>query len=401
MRIIYISSVCSQKKFDNEVSKIKNAFAFQNQKFHHLLLDGLSVIENVEIKVISTYPVDRSQKYTTYEEEIENGIKYIYPSYFNVPILHRYGRYINTKKAIKRILKEDSIIVCNVLDYDQCLAAQSIKKSYPNIKIVGIVTDLPNYTSGATFTKSSYLKTKLSTLLYGKYKRSIFNYDAYLFLAEPMNDVVNINNRPYCIIEGFSDINMLNVENVLDLKYNPKVLLYTGGIHKEYGIKRLVEAFDSAKIPGWELHVYGNGNYKDELINVCKNNPSIKYYGVKRNEDIIIEQLKASILINPRPTNEEYVKYSFPSKTMEYMASGTPLLTTCLPSMPSEYYPFVYLIENELHEGFINTLFHYLSKNSDELHKFGLKAKEFILKNKNNIIQADKFYNFLLSTLFK
>ena len=36
---------------------------------------------------------------------------------------------------------------------------------------------------------------------------------------------------------------------------------------------------------------------------------------------IVKEEKKSTLLVNPRFTNEEYTKYSFPSKNMEYMAS--------------------------------------------------------------------------------
>ena len=68
-------------------------------------------------------------------------------------------------------------------------------------------------------------------------------YDAYLFLTEAMNDVVNKQSRPYIVIEGQSDAKMADRENALVDKTIPKVLLYAGSIHKEYGIKRLTQAF--------------------------------------------------------------------------------------------------------------------------------------------------------------
>ena len=36
---------------------------------------------------------------------------------------------------------------------------------------------------------------------------------------------------------------------------------------------------------------------------------------------------------------------------MEYMVSGTPMMTTVLPGMPEEYYPYVWLIEDETEDG--------------------------------------------------
>ena len=36
-----------------------------------------------------------------------------------------------------------------------------------------------------------------------------------------------------------------------------------------------------------------------------------------------------------------------------------------------------------------------LNKPSDELHRMGLKAKEFVVNNKSNINQSKKIYNFI------
>ena len=83
---------------------------------------------------------------------------------------------------------------------------------------------------------------------------------------------------------------------------------------------------------------------------------------------------------------------------MEYMLSGTPLLTTVLPGMPKEYHEYVYLLEDESLEGFRNTIQEILSKSSTELNAFGKKSKDFVLNNKSNVIQAKRIINFLNST---
>lgn len=91
----------------------------------------------------------------------------------------------------------------------------------------------------------------------------------------------------------------------------------------------------------------GMRDFEDELKNICKRHSNIKYFGVIPNDYVVNKELKATILINPRPTNEEYTKYSFSSKNMEYMVFGTPVLTTKLSGMPEEYYPYVYLFKDE------------------------------------------------------
>ena len=117
--------------------------------------------------------------------------------------------------------------------------------------------------------------------------------------------------------------------------------------------------------------------------------------GVAPNDVVVEEELRATLLVNPRPTNEDYTKYSFPSKNMEYMASGTPVLTTKLPGMPEEYYPYVYLLEEESAEGMAKALKEILSKPAEELAQKGAAAKKFVMEKKNNISQAKKLLDML------
>ena len=77
------------------------------------------------------------------------------------------------------------------------------------------------------------------------------------------------------------------------------------------------------------------------------------------------------------------------------MASGTPVLTTELPGMPCDHKPHVFLIKDESVEGIAKSLKNTFSYTPDELHDFGFKAKQFILKEKNNCAQAKKVIDFV------
>lgn len=77
------------------------------------------------------------------------------------------------------------------------------------------------------------------------------------------------------------------------------------------------------------------------------------------------------------------------------MASGTPLCTTRLPGMPTEYYPYVYFFDDETEQGMLDTLKNVLAKDAKEHHELGKRAKEFVLTEKNNVIQAKKLIDFI------
>ena len=92
-----------------------------------------------------------------------------------------------------------------------------------------------------------------------------------------------------------------------------------------------------------ELWLFGSGDMEKDITDYCKSDQRIKYFGMVPREKVVKFEKKAKLLVNPRPTNNEFTKYSFPSKTIEYMASGTPLLTTRLPGIPSEYFDHVFV----------------------------------------------------------
>ncbi len=152
----------------------------------------------------------------------------------------------------------------------------------------------------------------------------------------------------------------------------------------------MVDGFVLANVPDSELHIYGNGPYVDELQKVTQEHPNVIYHGIAMNDEVVRAEIEADLLINPRPTHEEFTKYSFPSKNMEYMASGTPVLTTNLPGMPEEYKQYVYLIENESAEGIARAIRSVLLVDSCTHNRRGTAAQEFVLQSKNNITQSAK-----------
>lgn len=392
MKVLYVYSNCSQKKY-NELFDNSNIMILQQaQKYHSLLIEGFH-LNNIEITCTSGLPINRSlTKKILIKKKTEfiDGVMYIYYMTLNLPILRQICIFINSFFQTVCYLRKrkDAVVICDILNVANAsgaLLATKILRKYS----IGIVTDVPGILADDSMSKNGKkeLKFKLFTLIN---QFILYRFDSYVFLTSPMNSLINKSSKPFTVMEGHVNVKMKEKRNLLEDKYENKVVLYAGSIKKIYGIKILTEAFINAQIKNSELHIYGTGDFTDELKEICIQNINIKYYGVKPNDYIVNEQVKATLLINPRPTNEEYTKYSFPSKNMEYMVSGTPVLTTKLPGMPREYYPYVYLVEDESIDGLSKALEIILDKSKEELHEKGLKAKEFVLKKKNNIVQSKK-----------
>ncbi|NCC71206.1 glycosyltransferase [bacterium] len=214
--------------------------------------------------------------------------------------------------------------------------------------------------------------------------------DSFILLTEQMNSVVNTKNRPYIVIEGLVDINMKAENNDIKYKEQNDVILYAGILKEKYGLKNLIEGFKNYKGNNARLWIFGTGEYASEVQKNVLLDKRIEYFGLVNLDEVVKHEIKATLLVNPRPTDEDFTKYSFPSKNLEYMVSGTPILTTKLPGMPLEYYDYIYTIDGNTKKDITIALENFLSKSDEELHEKGNKAKKFVLENKNNIIQTKK-----------
>lgn len=385
MKVIYVSSLVSQSKMNDIIRKSKKKPLQSIQKFHRLLCEGLAQ-NGADVKTISSIPMSRtiSNRIIWFDKKQNvNGVEYNYIPFFNLKIIRQISTFICTifmtiKECIKE--KKEKVFICDLLNTTLSSTVLILSKLL-KFKCIAIVTDLPRDIGG----KFSISK-KINQVLQNK-------YDAYILLTEAMNEVVNEKNKPFVVIEGIADSNMKQKENNIENKYKEKVCIYAGGLYEKYGVKNLVEAFKLLKQNNVSLHIYGSGEL-EEYLNKIEDN-RIKYFGVVENEKIVDEEIKATLLINPRFSNEEYTKYSFPSKNIEYMSTGTPVLTTKLPGMPKEYYKYIYCIEDESKEGIKKALIEILEKSDEELLEKGNKAKEFVLKQKNNIIQSKRIIEML------
>ena len=382
MHIIYAVTTCSDRVYKQLFSHVKTKPAFQSQKYHRLLIEGLAA--GAKVDVVANPPVNRSvlsEKFLRLPREEEGGATYRYIPAIRNPIAKAIAVGFGTFFKTLLLLDRDSAVIVDGLNRVTALSAM-LAARLRGKPCVGIVTDLPDMLSGSGFSK------KLANFV-------IRHCTHYVLLTEAMNGYLNKRGKPYVILEGHADITMADRLPSLEKKAAPRVCFYAGGVSRQYGLANLVEGFRKADIPNAQLHIYGPGDYVKELQQIAAEDPRVSYGGMLLNTEIVEKEQEATLLVNPRPTDEEYVKYSFPSKTMEYMASGTPVLTTVLPGMPKEYHPYVYLLEEETADGIAERLTEVLSNSDEALFQKGKEARSFVLERKNNVIQARKILEML------
>lgn len=398
MKILYISSLSSEKLINEIYQKTECDPGFAVQKFNRLIVKGFIKNEN-STEVYSNPPVNAiaGKSRVAIPKEEENGIVFQYANHFNIPLLKDLEVIWRTFTKVLRwglIDKKNKVVVCDALAISSNIGAMFACKIL-GLRIVGILTDMPGLMVTTSNSKNKTKYTCLGRIYAAANKSFIHSYSHYVFLTKQMNNVINIHNRPYIVMEALCD-NLLTDEQLqLAIKKEPKVLMYAGVLHEKYGLKLLVDGFRRIQRDDIELDIYGSGPYVENLKKIATEDSRICYKGVVSNKEVVKAELEATLLINPRPTTEEFTKYSFPSKNMEYMASGTPLLTTRLPGMPADYYEYIYTIDEETTEGYKTAIEKTLSNSSMDLKEKGKKARYFVTINKNNKIQTRRIVELL------
>lgn len=384
MKVIYISTMVSNKKMNFLLKKSIIKPLQSIQKFNKLLCEGL-LENNITVSAISSIPVSRKMMKKTFwfeKKEIENNILYKYLFFVNIPILRQF--FLGLSAFLTLFFsslkdRKDLYFICDALNPTISSMALMVAKMF-NIKCFAITTDLPEFVH-----KNKFI-IGISNFLISK-------YDGYIFLTEPMNQKINTYNRPYIILEGICDNYSDELSHIE--KYDQKTFIYAGGLYEKYGLKNLILAFKKIKNTKAELHIYGAGSLSKYIKSLKIKN--VKYYGVVENAKVINAEKKAHFLVNPRFSNDEYTKYSFPSKNMEYLSTGTPVLTTRLEGIPKEYDKYFFYFDAEDVEGMKIKIEELINMKEEDATKKGLLGKKFVENKKNKKVQALKVKEMITS----
>lgn len=397
MKIIFASNTCSMKEYNYLQSIKTNSLYSPSQKFYDMFIRGFDD-ENISIACITTRMIDTANCGKSFLarklEQVSKNIKYYYIKIINI---NKYLRKINniievfvTINAIIKSSKDKNIIFCDILAWDAAIGA-FLSAILNKTKIGVFVTDIPGFFQNNKSNKS-IINDSIKMFIDKILNLILCKFDYYGFITESMNKLININNKPYFILEGM--VYAENIENiVIDNHVDKNIVLYAGALFEQFGIKKLVDACCNIDID-CELYLYGEGDCVDYIKKISRNNPKIKYKGVVSLDEITLAERKAKLLVNPRPSSELCTKYSFPSKTLEYMSVARPIITTKLEGIPKEYYKYLFTFEGETVDEIRNTIKRYLKMDCNYLDQCGLNNFLFVQKFKNNKFQLKGIEDF-------
>ena len=326
-------------------------------------------------------------KTTLFSDNIE---KHKNIAFCNIKLIRKKSIENNVYKTLKKkIGTEEEWLFVYTLSASFLRAIYKLKRKKTNLKVCAIVADLPNMADLSN--KKSLLKRFYQKITANNCYKYMFCVDAFVLLTAQMAEYMKID-KPFCVMEGIATKPEMDEPPTYKTE---KTIFYSGTLHKRFGIDVLLEAFSLISDKDYRLILCGIGDSEEKIKDMAKVDSRICFLGKIPREEVLQKQKQATVLVNPRQNKEAFTKYSFPSKTMEYLASGIPVVAYKLDGIPTEYDNYIQYVFEDTPHALANKLMEICESSVDLRKEIGMKAQQFIYNEKNAQKQAKKIIDLI------
>jgi glycosyltransferase involved in cell wall biosynthesis len=383
-----------ESQYQKEISrKTKTWVENAANTFQKRLIQGLKEqdinLEVVSAPFIGPWPTAYNDKFFVGFEAGKSNENVGYVHFNNIWGYRNISRTAALKKRVRDFVqtskseKKAIIVYC---PHTPFLEAAVYGKQLDNsVHIHMVVPDLPQYMN--LNKKAHPIYDFFKKIDIHKMEKLITHVNSFMLLTKYMADKLHVGKRPYIVVEGITDIDIIPAK--VKKEYGKKVA-YAGRLVEAFGAKRLIEAFEMIDDSEASLHICGGGELKEYVKEMCKKDSRIHYYGVVSEEKANEILQDADVLVNPRQNDDEYTKYSFPSKNIEYLMTGNAVVAYMLDGIPHEYEAFFEVPESNRTESLAKAITTALNKDQQLQEERKNEAYKYIKQHCDPICVARK-----------
>lgn len=339
-------------------------------------------IQLVNLPFVGSYPrMYDTVTFPACEDTLPPGIRARGEGFLNLRFVRFWSRFVSAFRGLSRASKdvEAPIVVVYSAHLPFLAAAWLTRIVRRDVFLCAILPDLPEFMGVGGRLYTTY-KTVESFL----FRKLVRGFDSLIFLTDAMGERIGIPVQKRMVVEGIYDPRddppSTEAASAGDDTFT---ILYTGTLAARYGIVDLLQAFEDLGAPEARLWICGDGDTRPAIESMTRHEPRLQYFGQVPRSRALELQREASVLVNPRRPEGEFTKYSFPSKTMEYLASGKQVIMHGLPGIPPEYLEHLTIPATSDAAGLAQALRKVSALSPEERATRGARARAFILASKS------------------
>ena len=396
MNVIFLGKFFPNNLLLSVLDDSYKKIGFSNHNFEMSIINGLCQQPGIELRCISipgvfSFPHNNKKLFTRAQEYDYMNTKIYSTGFCNMVGIKEKHATTNCVKIFNKVLKTlpqgDVHVIINTPDIRLLDVISLIKKS--NNRRITQTVIIPDIPSMVTSMDKQFVLKKI--ILNHRDKEAIKRTEESDGIVVLTNEMMDFFKKPikHIVMEGIVDVQSMDISNQ-ETNNAKEIILYTGTLRKIFGVMNLISAFKKIPNKDVELWICGSGDSKEAIEAAAIADSRIKFFGLVSSKTALEMQHKATILVNPRTSEGEYTKYSFPSKTMEYLLAAKSVVINRLPGIPEEYYNFVYTPDNESVESFAKCLQYVLNSDREMRTKRAEAGRQFIVKQKNSKVQIER-----------
>lgn len=394
--ILYLGRFFPRDLLRTITTDSKGKIGMSNHNFEMSIINGLFQQDEIDLKCLTipgvySFPYNNRRIFTNTESYDFKSCHIRSVGFCNLPLIKEIwstiALIVQIIKAVKNFRDSKVNVIINTPNIS-LLRAIRLAKFFTNKQITQtvIIPDIPSLVT--SMDKQNPLK---GFILKYRNKNSIrltSNSNGLVLLTEAMMDFID-KPVPHIVMEGIVDVESMDITTE-EISSDKEIILYTGTLRKIFGVMNLVKAFQKINDTDIELWICGSGDSKEAIEEASKIDSRIKFFGLVDSQTALRMQRQASILVNPRTSEGEYTKYSFPSKTMEYLLSGKSVIINRLPGIPEDYYQYVYTPTNDSIDAMAECISYVLAEDSNSRKAKAQSGRNFIISQKNSKVQTQR-----------
>lgn len=392
-RVLYLGYLIAPDKADEY-----QGISIAGNKMQWNVVKNLAKNDDVEITCVTitphaAFPHEGTIWSRGKVAELVPGVRSHEISFCNLPVIKQFWQIFSVYHTAMRLMKkrEYDVVFCFNLFPQIGIPARWIKKRYSGIDMVCLLADFPiddntNRMGGSTilrriFEQSTWKSMKLC--------------DRYIVLNKHGIDKY-LPGKSHIVVDGGVDEDDIKRYDNPAEKCGEHNILFCGALTEYNGVLKIIEAMEYLGDTDIVLDIYGGGYLEETVKMAAIKNPKIRFHGRVSNSEAMQRQREAWLLINPRLVEDPIAQVTFPSKTFEYLLSGTPVLSSHLNGYGKEYNRHIIFVEGERPVDYANKIREILLTDKLSLQKLAKDAQTFVKTEKNWDVQAEKIYRFLM-----